>query len=83
MRTLFLLIIAQLVTSLSAQTSPAFKKANITSLDEPFYFIVPAGSTASALEKLEASSKLYFSYNPDVSRLTYVTIQYPRVSQSR
>jgi hypothetical protein len=72
MRTLFLLIIAQLVTSLSAQTSPTVKKANITSLDEPFYFIVPAGSTASALEKLEASSKLYFSYNPDVLPKTVV-----------
>ncbi len=66
MRTLFLLITAHLFASLSAQTSPPASPLTITSLDQPFVFVVPAGPTAQALEKLELASKLYFSYNPDI-----------------
>lgn len=67
MKTLFLSIIALIPTTmLSAQNPAAGKASAITSLDQSFYFIVPAGSTTAALEKLETATNLHFSYNPDV-----------------
>ncbi len=67
MKTLFLFIIALITTTmLSAQNPTEGPASTITSLDQSLYFIVPAGSTTAALEKLEAATNLHFSYNPDV-----------------
>lgn len=66
MRTLITLIALNLFNALVAQTTPSNSQISTTSLEKPFYFIVPAGPTSEALEKLEKSAKIYFSYNPDI-----------------
>jgi hypothetical protein len=64
MRILFLLILAHLTTWLSAQT--IHPSSATPSLNQTYNFIVPAGNTTIALEKLELTTHLYFSYNPEI-----------------
>jgi|694.fasta_scaffold62598_3 hypothetical protein len=64
MRILFLLILAHLTTWLSAQT--IHPSSATPSLNQTCNFIVPAGNTTIALEKLEIATHLYFSYNPEI-----------------
>jgi hypothetical protein len=64
MRILFLLILANLITLLSAQT--IHPPSATPSFNQPLHFIVPAGNTTKALEKLELTTNFYFSYNHEI-----------------
>jgi hypothetical protein len=64
MRLLFLLIVTQLTTWLSAQTNHA--PSATPSINQTYNFIVPAGNTIKALEKLELTTNFYFSYNHEI-----------------
>jgi hypothetical protein len=66
MRTLFLLITTHLIASLSAQTIHSNTPSSAPSINQPINFIVPAGSTTKALEKLELATNLFFSYNHEI-----------------
>ena len=64
MRILFLLILANLTILLSAQT--IHPPSATPSINQPLHFIVPAGNTTKALEKLELTTDFYFSYNHEI-----------------
>ncbi len=66
MRTLFLLITTHLIASLSAQTIHSNTPSSAPNINQPINFIVPAGSTTKALEKLELATNLFFSYNHEI-----------------
>lgn len=66
MRTLFLLITTHLIASLSAQTIHSNTPSSAPSINQPINFIVTAGSTTKALEKLELATNLFFSYNHEI-----------------
>lgn len=66
MKTLFLLITTHLIVSLSAQTIHSNTPSSTPSINQPLNFIVPAGNTTKALEKLELETNLFFSYNHEI-----------------
>ena len=66
MRTLFLLITTHLIALLSAQTIHSNTPSAAPNINQPINFIVPAGSTTKALEKLELATNLFFSYNHEI-----------------
>ena len=66
MRTLFLLITTHLIALLSAQTIHSNTPSSAPNINQPINFIVPAGSTTKALEKLELATNLFFSYNHEI-----------------